>query len=454
MAPITSTTTGIPRQTIDDAVLRSLIDTLSSYDCDSLAKAEASKNHAPSNACSGRVDVEGLVGELERWPQWRFQEMANLYEWIKPLNAMDAAISQMIQDHPALLLIEPSPLPKNKQRQKEINEADNRIDSSVMMEDEPQSYSHRLYAKSEAEVRAIPPSIIHAVTTILQFLSALLKHATHKSLFNSIHELSNLLSSSNDDIAALALQVLSDLASPPLVHRLQSQETNHHTTMLHGHSMDNRDDNLVVHSRLMTLAKGWGTRGCGLGLATCVTADDSIRSMRNFEFGNEKEKENANFIGKGVTSPLNDSSQGSLPRFAGEVLFEFIPKDAEKNDLKEMKASNAPNSKRDIGADVVTVKLSIEDICHSFVDSSSAMESGTQRESASNSRDSTSSTPASPSRHNGKRRKMSSCGTSSPGGNTDVLTAPASIGNLFRRKSKSTAALFFQALEQFGGGKC
>jgi len=453
MAPITSTTTGIPRQTIDDAVLRSLIDTLSSYDCNSLVEAEASKSDAPSNTCSGRVDVEGLVGELERWPQWRFQEMANLYEWIKPLNAMDAAISQIIEDHPALLLIEPSPLPKNKQRQKEINEADKRLDSSLMMADESQSYSHRLYAKSEAEIRAIPPSIIHAVTTILRFLSALLKHATHKSLFNSIHELSNLLSSSNDDIAALALQVLSDLASPPLVHRLQSQETNHHTTMLHGHSMDNRDDNLVVHSRLMALAKGWGTRGCGLGLATCVTADDSIRSMRNFEFGNEEEKENSNFIGKGVTSPLNDSSQGSLPRFAGEVLFEFIPKDAEKNDLKKMNACNAPNSKRNIGADVVTVKLSIEDICYSFADSSTSVESGTQRESASNSRDTTSSTSASPSRHNGKRRKMSSCGTSSPGGNTDVITAPTSVGNLFQRRSKSTAALFFQALGQFGGGE-
>ena len=78
MAPITSTTTGIPRQTIDDAVLRSLIDTLSSYDCNSLVEAEASKNYAPSNTCSGRVDVEGLVGELERWPQWRFQEMVSL----------------------------------------------------------------------------------------------------------------------------------------------------------------------------------------------------------------------------------------------------------------------------------------------------------------------------------------------------------------------------------------
>lgn len=78
MAPITSTTTGIPRQTIDDAVLRSLIDTLSSYDCNNLVNDVASENRAPSDTCSSRVDVEGLVGELERWPQWRFQEMVSI----------------------------------------------------------------------------------------------------------------------------------------------------------------------------------------------------------------------------------------------------------------------------------------------------------------------------------------------------------------------------------------
>jgi hypothetical protein len=43
-----------------------------------------------------------------------------------------------------------------------------------------------------------------------------------KSLFNSVTELSSLLAAADDGIAALNLEVLSNLAAPPLVHRLQS----------------------------------------------------------------------------------------------------------------------------------------------------------------------------------------------------------------------------------------
>ena len=81
MAPVTATKTGIPRQTIDDPQLKALLSRLSEYaihdtifaSSDNFGTASDNKGDEQS-----RVDVEGLVGELERWPRWRFQEMVSL----------------------------------------------------------------------------------------------------------------------------------------------------------------------------------------------------------------------------------------------------------------------------------------------------------------------------------------------------------------------------------------
>ena len=60
-----------------------------------------------------------------------------------------------------------------------------------------------------------------------------------------------------------------------------------HTTALHSLPLNSK-----VMWRLMTLAKGWGSKGSGLGLFACVTTDDSREG------------------------------QGALPKYAGEVSFE------------------------------------------------------------------------------------------------------------------------------------
>ena len=169
-----------------------------------------------------------------------------MYEWIKPLNAMDAALRQIMKEFPALLLI--GPMKKKKvDAEKNKDEKENQMETDASETTEPATCPQ---AESEADVNSVPPSIIHATSTILRFLSTLLRHAMQKSLFNSVTELSSLLAAADDGIAALALEVLSNLAAPPLVHRLQSQEIAQHTTMLHAASSS------VVHARLMVVAKG------------------------------------------------------------------------------------------------------------------------------------------------------------------------------------------------------
>lgn len=151
-------------------------------------------------------------------------------------------------------------------------------------------------AESESDANAVPSTVIHSISVLLRFLVTLLRHSYNKSLFNSVYEISNLLAAADDGIAALALNVLFNLAISPLLHRMQVQETGNHTTMLHSASSS------YVHTRLMLLARGWGTRGSGLGLLDCVTFDDS----------------------RGV------GGQGSLPAYAGEVDYHFIPPSAIK----------------------------------------------------------------------------------------------------------------------------
>jgi hypothetical protein len=358
MAPVTATTTGVARQIIDNPELTQLLERLSAFDT-SNPDVEDVFDDSTLDGNASRIDLEGLVGELERWPRWKFQEMADLYEWIKPLNAMDAGIRQIMKKYPALLLVGPAKKKKDAGSSTAGNddvEMGGEAEAVAVAELNP--FETIPQAESEA-VEAIPPSAIHALSTILKFLSTLLRHAMNKTLFNSVKELASLLAAADDGIAALALDVLANLVVPPLSHRLQSHEVPAppHTSALH--AMSNSD----VHSRLMLLAKGWGTKGCGLDLATCVTTDDST------------------------------SGQGALPRFAGEVLFEFL----------------SPESSKPI-----TVKLSREDM-YNEIDCD----------------------PESPGRQKEKRRKMS--------GGSIVINGSSS------REMKSTAVLFFQCLDQIGG---
>jgi len=387
MAPVTVTTQGIDRQIIDDPQLVDLVKRLSTYDKTTRTKTakedellcadpeEEDRTDSIATPQAECVNVEGLVGELERWSShWKFQELADLYEWIRPLNAIDAAIRLFLKEYPALLLIR-----TNNNSKSEPNLSSGSANHGGSMDQTMEETMQCQQAESEADVKSVPATVIHALSTMLQFLSILLRYATNKWVFNSVSELSQLLAAANDDIAALALEVLANLATPPLSHRLPSQEVMAHSTVLHSASSSSQD----VHSRLMTLARGWGTKGCGLGLLQCVTTDDSA------------------------------TGQGTLPQFAGEMVFEFLPP-------KETKSQRVFLSTDDVFEEVV-VDENLEGVGQEHYDSKSDL----------------SSSPC--ARQNEKRRKMS-------GGNRVGI-----ISGSTRRQIKSTASLFFQCLEQIGG---
>jgi len=203
MRPVAATVTAVQRQTIDDPKLVALLERLRNYD------PVTAKSHSTLIDCDDetltstqKVDIEGLVGELDRWPQWRFQKLADLYEWIGPLNAMKAALSQLMCDNPAILL----------------------LSSTVDCTAAGDGIKTPNQAESHLEANSVPPSVLRATATILRFLSNLLKNATNKQVFNSVQELNDLLAANDDAIASLALEALSSLAMLPISHRHQTPE--------------------------------------------------------------------------------------------------------------------------------------------------------------------------------------------------------------------------------------
>ena len=100
----------------------------------------------------------------------------------------------------------------------------------------------------------------------------MLRQATNKSVFNSLVPLTDLLASSSDRIAAGAVEVLAALALPSAMVRQQCPEVPCHApTPLHS-----EDSGGVLMGRLMVSAKGYGTKGCGLGLSDVLGMDDAV----------------------------------------------------------------------------------------------------------------------------------------------------------------------------------
>lgn len=82
MAPAAATVTGVQRQTIDDLKLITLLERLRGYDPVTTPPCSKNDDCDDSEVLSSSqiIDIEGLVGELERWPQWRFQELVRFDE--------------------------------------------------------------------------------------------------------------------------------------------------------------------------------------------------------------------------------------------------------------------------------------------------------------------------------------------------------------------------------------
>ena len=215
---------------------------------------------------------------------------------------MDLALRKLLKKHPNLLLI------GMEDEESKSNDQDSEGEKT-----EQKEYD-RIHAESEREADMVPPSTKHAISTILQFLSSLLRNAYNKNVFNSVPEITNLLAAADDEIASEALEVLSSLAMPVQIHRLGVPDISHNTTALH----DSKSP--TTFSRLIMLSKGWGSKGSGLGLATIVTTDDS------------------------------HSGQGTLPEYGGIVRYEFLPP---------------------LSNNVVSIQLSSKDICLNGLSSNS-----------------------------------------------------------------------------------
>jgi hypothetical protein len=79
MPPVTASSNGITRQTIDDPELVELIDCLSRFDVLGNAGLLFPPELDPNNAAAEhpKVDIDGLTAELAKWQTWRFQEQVS-----------------------------------------------------------------------------------------------------------------------------------------------------------------------------------------------------------------------------------------------------------------------------------------------------------------------------------------------------------------------------------------
>ncbi|KAG7352855.1 HECT-domain ubiquitin-transferase [Nitzschia inconspicua] len=283
MAPILSASVGITRQIVDDVKLRTLRNSLEELK----SNGPLNDNFASIEEYTIPLDIEKLVSLLEPWRSWPFDEQVDLQEWIEPLNKIDASLSYYMQKYPSLLLVGPV---------KRTNSKGTKKNGYGQPVSKP--------AKTIEEIKSVPDTVHKNLAILLNFLTGLLRNSCNKSIFNSTEELVDLLAAADDDIATFALEALCALAPPPSVHKQQVPEAQQHTTTLHLSKP-------LLHKRLIALAKGWGTRGSGLGLYTCAVADDS------------------------------ESGQGSLLQQAGELNFTFFraPKTEEKESDDEVDES-------------------------------------------------------------------------------------------------------------------
>ncbi|KAL7543885.1 hypothetical protein ACHAXR_013277 [Thalassiosira sp. AJA248-18] len=242
---------------------------------------------------------------------------------------MDAALDYFMDAYPSLLLLPREPTTTNN---------DNNNTTSTTQS--PSSSSP-------------PPSIINQISTILTFQTTLLRSATSKHLYSSVPHLSSLLASSSDTISHKAIETLAALAMPPMLHRQQAPEISQHTTQLHNLSKRGNGGSggsgggSEVMERLVSLARGWGTKGSGLGLLQCVEMDDDIMMdlLEEDDGGGEDANDggkNANGDGKEEDATMESAQQqqkkkqqskSSFLKCAGEIFFECYchPNDDEES---------------------------------------------------------------------------------------------------------------------------
>ena len=251
------------------------------------------------------------------------------------------------------------------------------------------------------QAQQCPAEVLQHCAVILQFSAALLRDSANKNLYASVPIVADFLASADDDIADHAVSVLTALSLPPASHKQQRPDHQLHTTQLHQASNSpfstagNRSASANiyrtdVHDRLMATARAWGTRAMGLGLYATVTADDSVHG------------------------------QGALPEAMGLVNFTYY---------SSSKAGDGKEVEEEATLKEITLSLS-EMLVDAPDDSLSSAEGSTASlEGIGDSEHAASK----------KRRRVTSEATAS---NTKTNQ---------KKQAKSTAELFFLAVEKVGG---
>ena len=246
---------------------------------------------------------------------------------------MDVILRYFIKTYPSLLL-----LPYSNSSSNNSNSNNNNSDEDNNIQPPPP-----------------PNQVIQSISTILTFQSTLLRNGTNKYIYNSVTELSTLLSSSNDTIVSLTIDVLSSLAIPTMLHRQQGPELMsmnssmggglpNVTTALHRASgaatindanedeggeekkkEEKKEEDCNVMYKLMALARGWGTKGSGLGLLDCIVMDDSDIKAATMNEGAAVDVEGGSSSEEEKKQDQHQKQQ-SFVKCAGEISFEcYIP---------------------------------------------------------------------------------------------------------------------------------
>ena len=250
------------------------------------------------------------------------------------------------------------------------------------------------------DVHQCPPEILRHCASILEFSACLLRNSVSKNLYASVPIVSDLLASVDDEICDHAVCLLSALSLPPAMHKQQRPDHQLHTTQLHQASSSpfaaaslspgniHRTD---VHDRLMATARAWGTRAMGFGLCQAVMTDDSIHG------------------------------QGTLPVEMGLVHCSYYGDSSENENEK------------DDATKLIEISLSLPEML------AEGQFDGGNVSSPESSTASLEGTGDSEHAASKKRRRVTQ-----GGGNVNIMTNQ-------KKQTKSTAELFFLAVEKVGG---
>ena len=255
MAPILNTAVGVPQLHPSQPSLQTLLETLRTVDAEtvqSVLEEEAAVSSVQSAYCweeqvltkCGLRILDASCFSLTVITN-SFSLQVDLYQWIEPLNNLDAILRSYMAQYPQLLLLPPVP------RVRKTTTTTSSGETKVPV------------AQSLEQVSTVPPAVVQSMIAILSFWEALLRNSTSKSLFNSVEECCDLLASASDLLADKALSVLQALAIPPALHKQQAPQS-------HLHAISLQQVHPICLERVTVLAKGYSSRAVGMGLYQVV----------------------------------------------------------------------------------------------------------------------------------------------------------------------------------------